>query len=244
MSNAITPMKYLDKAMNTLRDLGLVPEKTEEAPIISLINQISDLDEERIVAIARTLSQVSLFNEVVREQVTSMKLGERYEEVTNAFNTIREDAKEMVEQIEDGTINTWERLQNIWMKVIRGDIPHRFDKIKTVYLDVADDSKDQIKREHLILNAYQDFRGALKESEVLALEVLKKAEGTLDQVKKNLEKAVESVDAFTGDVPSERAKLELARDQRIREVQREERRYQISKDLSGLSAGHQFLRHQ
>lgn len=232
MSNAITPMKYLDKAMSTLRDLGLVPERTEEAPIISLINQITDLDEEKVVAIARTLSQASLFNEVVREQITSMKLGERYEDVTNSFNTIRADAKEMVEQIEDGKINTWERLQNVWMKVTRGDIPDRFNKIKTVYLDVAEDSKDQVRREHLILNAYQDFRGALKESEVLALEVLKKAEGTLDGTKKNLEEAVKNVDAFTGDDPAERAKLELARDQRIRDVQTEERRYQISKDLS------------
>ncbi len=232
MSNAITPMKYLDKAMSTLRDLGLVPERTEEAPIISLINQITDLDEEKVVAIARTLSQASLFNEVVREQITSMKLGERYEDVTNSFNTIRADAKEMVEQIEDGKINTWERLQNVWMKVTRGDIPDRFNKIKTVYLDVAEDSKDQVRREHLILNAYQDFRGALKESEVLALEVLKKAEDTLDGTKKNLEEAVKNVDAFTGDDPAERAKLELARDQRIRDVQTEERRYQISKDLS------------
>ena len=31
-----TPMQYLDKAMTRLRDLGLVPEKTEEAPIVAL----------------------------------------------------------------------------------------------------------------------------------------------------------------------------------------------------------------
>ena len=31
-----TPMKYLDKAINQLRDLGLVPDKSEEAPIIAL----------------------------------------------------------------------------------------------------------------------------------------------------------------------------------------------------------------
>jgi hypothetical protein len=218
--------------MTALRDLGLVPDKTEEAPVISLINQIADLDQERIVAIARTLSQASLFNEVVREQVTRMELGERYEKITNSFNTIREDAKGMVEQIEDGKINTWERLQNVWMKVTRGDIPHRFDEIKKVYLDVADDSKDQIDREHLILNAYRDFRGALKESEVLALEVLNKAEAVLMKAKARLQKAVEAVDAYSGEDAAQRAKLELARDERIRDVQTEERRYQISKDLS------------
>ena len=43
-----TPLKYLDKAVNGLRDLGLMPEKPEEAPIMALIEQVSDLDEEEI----------------------------------------------------------------------------------------------------------------------------------------------------------------------------------------------------
>ena len=64
-----TPIQYLDKAMTRLRDLGLVPEKTEEAPIVALLNRVSDLDNDKVVAIARTLSQASLFNQVVREQV-------------------------------------------------------------------------------------------------------------------------------------------------------------------------------
>ena len=33
------PLKYLDKAMNGLRDLNLVPEKTDEAPIIVLLHE-------------------------------------------------------------------------------------------------------------------------------------------------------------------------------------------------------------
>ena len=101
------PLQYLDKAMNGLRDLGLVPDKTDEAPIIDLINQISDLDEDKTLAIARTLNQASLFNEVVREQVSGMELGDRYEEITNAFNSIRDDARAMVEQVEDGKIDTF-----------------------------------------------------------------------------------------------------------------------------------------
>ena len=227
-----TPLQYLDRAMNALRDLNLVPEKTEEAPIVALLNQISDLDEEKTVAIARTLNQASLFNEVVREQVSAMALGERYDEITDSFNSIRDDAKEMVDQVEDGKISAWERIQNIWMKVTRGDMSDRFEKIKRVYLDVAKDSKDQIAREQLILNAYQDFRGALKEAEVLAFEILKKAEGTLAAKKAELEKAMQAVEHATGDDVAARARLELARDERMRDVQNEEKRYQIAKDLS------------
>ncbi|MBG7602813.1 MAG: cell surface protein [Gammaproteobacteria bacterium] len=232
MSTSISPMKQLDKAMNGLRDLGLVPETTEDSPIISLIEQISDLDEEKTIAIARTLNQASLFNQVVREQIDAMNIGQRYEDITNSFNSIREDTKSMVDQLEDGKIDTFERVGNVWMKVTRGDIPQRFDKIKGVYLEVAADSKDQIKREQLILNAYQDFRGALKESEVLALEVLKKADEKLNGAKGALETAMKAVDAYTGEDAAARAKLEMERDLKIRGVQDEDRRYQIAKDLS------------
>ncbi len=227
------PLKYLDLAMNKLRDLGLVPEDgQQEAPVIALINQISNLDEERTVAIARTLNQASLFNEVVREQIEAMEIGERYEKITAAFNSIRDDAKSMVEQLEDGKISTMERLSNVWMKATRGDIPARFTKIKETYLDVAKDSKDQIGRERLILDAYQDFRGALKESEVLALNVLKKADGKLDEAKAKLEAASNAVETNSNEDREHTAKLELARDERLRELQETDERYQIAKDLA------------
>ena len=227
-----TSIQYLDKAMLKLRDLGLVPEKTEEAPIVVLLNRVSDLDNDKVVAIARTLSQTSLFNQVVREQISGMGLSDRYTKVTDAFNSIRDDAKTLVEQLEDGKINTWERLQNSWMKATRGDIPQRFDKIKRVYLDVAKDTNDQIEREHTILTAYQDFRGALKEAEILALQVLKTAEGKLAAQKAELEKAVQAVEQAPADDLVARAKLELARDEQLRAVQFAEDRYQICKDLS------------
>jgi hypothetical protein len=230
---ATSTLKYLDKALNSLRDMGLVPDKSaQEAPVVALLNQISDLDQERVVAIARTLNQASFFNEVVREQVSAMRLGDRYEDITNSFNSIRDDAKSMVQQVEDGKVSTWERMQNTWMKVTRGDIATRFNSIKDVYLDVARDSHDQIQREHLILNAYHDFRGALKESEVLALEVLKKAEAKLKEAQGKLEAALKTVEAYKGQEPAERARLELARDERLRDVQNDEKRYQIAKDLS------------
>ena len=68
----------------------------------------------------------------------------------------------MLEQLDDGEIDTFERLNNVWMKVTQGDIASRFDDIKEIYLEVAADSRDQIEREQVILEAYQDFRGAIK----------------------------------------------------------------------------------
>jgi hypothetical protein len=219
--------------MNGLHDLGLLPEsKTQEAPIIALLNQISDLDEERVVAISRTLNQASLFNDVVREQVQAMEIGARYEEITSAFNSIRDDAKSMVDQIEDGRIDTFERLGNVWMKVTRGDIATRFGKIKQTYLDVTSSTQDQIQREAKILEAYRDFRGALKQSEVLAFEVLQTAQSKFDAAKAELEQAMKSVEAYTGEDLAARATLEMARDEKVMALQNEEKRYQIAKDLS------------
>ena len=233
MNTVPSPIQYLDKAMNSLHDLGLLPQQAgEEAPVVALLNQISDLDEERVVAITRTLSQASLFNDVVREQVQAMDIGTRYEDIVDAFDSIRDDSRKMVEQIGDGKLDTFERISNVWMKVTRGDIATRFDKIKDTYLDVTAATQDQIQREQKIFEAYQDFRGALKQSEVMSLEVLEKAETSLDAAKEAVNAAMKTVEGFQGEDVVERARQEMARDEAVRALQNEEKRYQIAKDLS------------
>lgn len=228
------PMRYLDKAMNALRDLGLPLPTTgaEESPITALLSRISSLDEGRVVLIARVLNQATAFNEMVREQIKAVEIGNRYQQITDSFNSIRDDAREMVRQVEDGRISTGERLANIWQKATRGDISDRFDRIRRTYLEVSRDTKDQIEREHAILEAYRDFRGALKEAEVMALEVLKTAEGRLSEAKARMEAASRAVESATTTEPAERARLELARDEALRALQAEEGRYQVAKDLS------------
>jgi len=140
----------------------------------------------------------------VREQISGMGIGERYADITHAFNSIRDDAKSMVQQLDDGKIDTLERVSNVWQKVTRGDISSRFDNIKRTYSEVAKDTLDQVQRERLILDAYQDFRGALKESEVLAFEVLKKAEGNLNAAREHMQAASSEVEQAATLEPAER----------------------------------------
>ena len=235
MTADVSPIRYLDRAMNQLHDLGLLPERpggAAEAPIVALLARIMDLDEGRVTAIARTLSQASVFNDVVRAQVQAMDVGQRYRDITDAFDGIRDDARSMVKQVEDGRIDTFERLSNIWMKLSRGDIASRFDKIKGSYLDVTSATQDQIQRERTILEAYRDFRGALKASEVMALEVRETATAKLEAAKAKVAEAMARVEAHAGDDLAGRARLEMARDETVRALQDEEKRYQIAKDLS------------
>jgi flagellar motor protein MotB len=227
-----TPMQYLDQATGALRQLGIMPSRVEDAPINALLQKITDLDADKIAVIARTLGQTTVFNEVVREQTAAMEIGQRYQEIAENFNSIRDDAKKMVDQIADGKIDLLERVTNAWMKISRGDIADRFDKIRGTFLDVTKSTKDQIEREGIILDAYRDFRGALKQAEVSALEVLKVAEAKLEAAKAGLKGAADAVGSFAGTEPAERARLELIRDEHLRRTQDEEKRYQIAKDLA------------
>lgn len=229
-----SPMQYLDKAMEKVRDLGLLPDAGDSRrdPMVALLNQLTGIDEDRVIAISRTLSQASFFNDVVREQVQAMDISNRYEDITNSFNSIRDDAKNMVDQLDDGKITTFERISNIWMKATRGDIADRFDEIKETYLEVTDATQEQIQREQAILDAYQDFRGALKESEIAALELLKQAQQLLEAAQTEVQQAMKAVEGFQGKDAAERARLEMARDEAVRALQAVQKKYQLAKDLS------------
>ncbi|MEQ1901966.1 MAG: cell surface protein [Devosia sp.] len=226
------PLQYLDRAVGAIRELGLWPEQQGEQPITGLLNEITGLDETRVILIGRTLTQASSFNEVVRNQVAAMNVGERYNTITENFNSIRDDAKGLVDQLDDGKIDLMERVGNVWMKVSRGDISTRFVRIRDIYLDVSKETKNQIDREHTILEAYRDFRGALKQAEVMALEVLDTAAKHLEDKKTALQTAADALSGFKEGTPADRARLEMDRDEKLRELQNEERRYQIAKDLS------------
>jgi hypothetical protein len=97
---------------------------------------------------------------------------------------------------------------------------------------VTDATQEQIQREQAILDAYQDFRGALKESEIEALELLKKAEALLKEAQAEVQEAMQAVEDFQGEDMAERARLEMARDEAVRALQTTEKRYQLAKDLS------------
>ena len=233
---AKTPLQYLDKAAGTLRDMGLMPEKVDPAPMTALLEKIASLDKDKIALIARTLGQGDVFNEVVRRETSEITIGQRYQQITEGFNSIRDDAKRMVDQLDDGKIGPLERGTNIWMKIARGDVADRFDKIRKIYLEVTKETKNQIEREGRILDAYRDYRGALKNAEVMALEVLEIADSKLAATKKDLDEASAKVAGFAGTEPAERAKLELERDERLRLMQDEDKRFQIAKVCIQTSA--------
>lgn len=230
MSNDI--VSYVDRAIQLLNKIGITIKPQADVPILKLLDNVAEIDKNRILAIARTLQQQSAFNEVVRKQIDAMDVSQRYTKIVNHFDSIRTDMEKMLDWLDDGKLDLLERIKMGWMSFKRGSIPDRFDLIRKTYLEVSKETGNQVEREHVILNAYQDFRFGLKQAQITAEEVLVTATSRLNECKEKLSNAMAEVDNYQSDNHLELARLELVRDEALRNVQQEDRRYQIILDIT------------
>lgn len=226
------PANYLDRAVSALRRVGINIQMEQGAPVVAILDKIARYDNAKVASIAATLQQSSSFNAAVRDQISGMDISTRYADIAERFNSIRDDAQQMAGWMDDGKLDFRERLQQNWMRLRRGSIPDRFNDIRTTYYEVAESANDQIQRENTILEAYRDFRMALKAAEVQAQELLNTATAALEEKKSALQAASATVEGYTGQDLAERARLELARDEALRTVQNEDKSFQIVKDIA------------
>ena len=230
---------YLDRAIKVLQRFGLSTTGDSGEELIRLLDSVKHVDEARTLAIADVIKHMSTFNRLVRENVENIRIGNRYLEITQMFDSVREDSKMLISQLADGQISRSEKFQNWWMKIRRGTPSDRFETITETYKDVSKDTRDQLDREDAIMDAYIDFRFALKEAEVMATELYEKQKPFLDVAKKGLADSQTGVDNFKGDETAQRGRLELARDEAREKFQDEDRTYQLLKDISeNLSIGY------
>ena len=230
MSNQVVP--YVDRAVQVLNKIGIILKPQTDAPILKLLDNVTEIDKNRVMSIARTLQQQGAFNEVVRDQIDGVEVSQRYTKIVNHFDSIRTDMEKMIGWLDDGRLDFFERIKIGWMKLQRGSIPDRFNLIKDTYLEVSKETGNQVERERIILNAYQDFRFGLKQAQITAEELVNMATARLEDCKNKLSLAIADVDNFNSDDHVARARLELIRDEALRNVQQEDSRYQIILDLA------------
>ena len=224
--------KYLDRAVVVLKKFGVDSQNTAPQELIGLLENVKHLDEAKVLAIADVIQHMSSFNALVRENVESIKIGNRYMDITQMFDSVREDSKRLIAQLDDGKISGTEKLSNWWMKMRRGSPNDRFEKIVEVYGDVAKDTKEALKSEAAIMDAYIDFRFALKEAEVLAREILDTHAPVLEAAKAGLSDAQAALDNYTGEDEGGKSKLELVRDESRHKFEKEDENYQLLKDIA------------
>jgi hypothetical protein len=228
--------RYLDKALSVLEKFGGA-RSTTLSELTKVLEEVRYVDEPKVLAIAKTIQHMSDFNSLVRENVENINVGNRYLEISQMFDSIREDSKTLISQLEDGKISLGEKTQNLWMMIRRGSPGARFDKIAKVYTDVARDTKDQLVREQTIMDGYIDFRFALKEAEVLAREVAAKQLVTQEAARAKLAAAQKAIDDSPKDgaakvADSQSSRLQLARDEARAAFDVEDRNYQLLKDVA------------
>ncbi|MFJ2483905.1 merozoite surface protein 3b [Pseudomonas sp. NPDC087598] len=224
---------YLERALTGLRTIGInLFQPVHDAPVLVLLDRVAQYDNSKVTAIASVLQQSTAFNSMVREQIEGMDISTRFMDITQRFTSIREDASAMAEWMDDGRLDTLEKLKLSWMNLRRGSIPSRFNDIRESYLQVCKSANDQIARESVVLEAYMDFRMAMKAAEVDAQQVLAVAGKALEQRTQALNDASAQVSAAETSEPARRASLELQRDEAVRALQDEDKRYQIVKDIA------------
>jgi hypothetical protein len=223
---------YLDSAMDVLKKFGIDSSNTAPQELIGLLESVKHLDEAKVLAIADVIQHMSAFNALVRDNVESISIGNRYMEITQLFDSVRDDSKRLIAQLDDGKISGSEKMSNWWMKLRRGSPSDRFEKIVEVYSDVAKDTKQALKSEELIMEGYIDFRFALKEAEILARELLDAQVPILDAAKEGLAKSQEALDNYAGTDEGGKSQLELERDEARHRYEQEDETYQLLKDIA------------
>lgn len=228
-----TMRKYLDRALGVLDRFGLSARDDTPQEMIHLLESVKHIDEAKALAIADVIKHMSTFNEMVRENVASVTVGNRYMEITQMFDSVREDSKKLIAQLDDGKISGTEKVSNWWMKIRRGTPSDRFEKIAEIYTDVSKDTRKQLEVEAAIMDAYIDFRFALKEAEVLARDLLVMHAPTLEAAKQGLADTQAAVDAAGENVDqASLSRLELARDEARFKFEAEDKTYQLLKDIA------------
>ena len=231
--------KYLDRAVAVLQKFGVAPTSGSQSELTKLLDEVKHVGEAKVLAIAKTIQHMSTFNALVRDNVESINIGNRYLDITQMFDSVREDSKMLIKQLDDGKFSLAEKAQNLWMRLQRGTPSARFEKIMDLYKDVAADTKNQLDREQAIMDGYIDFRFALKEAEILSRELVETHAPTLETAKAAFAKAQQDVTAAASAEQGVRSKLELARDEARLAFEREDRTYQLLKDVAeNLSIGY------
>jgi hypothetical protein len=168
----------------------------------------------------------------VREQLKGLDSSALYQSITDDFDSIRSDSTKMAEWMADGKLDFFERAQMMFIKIRRGSIPERFASIQKNYLSSVKTIGTEIEREEIIREAYHSYQMAMKQSEILAQEVLKLATDTLEARRSELQSCNEAVEAAQGGDNINLSALELARDEALRAFQMEDKSYQIAKDIA------------
>ena len=101
--------RYLDRAIGVLQKFGVAPAAGSQSELVKLLDEVKHVDEPKVLAIAKTIQHMSTFNALVRDNVESINIGNRYLDITQMFDSVRDDSKTLIRQLDDGKFSMTEK---------------------------------------------------------------------------------------------------------------------------------------
>lgn len=225
-------LTYLNNAKQLLQEQGIIVSTPDSTSIATLLEQIAYLDKDKVTSIVLTLQHQEGFNELVRKNISDMEIANRYNIIATQFNNIRKDANQEVSWAESSKNGLGIKFKRWLSNIKRGSISDQYNRVRETYLQVYNESDNQIKKEKVILKAYDEYRLQLKASQVFASELLKTAENIRIEASEKLNQAKDAIENYSGEEQSEKLSLELEREVALKNYQEQDKKYQIVKDLS------------
>ncbi len=222
----------LQQAIDTVKSLGLGNGVPTISPMVALIEEVKDADEDAAMYLARLANEGQAFNAFATKNIEGLGIGNVYQEIAQNYASIRADAKEAIEHAAAGNESFLSKLTSFWKESTQGTVAERFSKIVETFLAVNAKLSAQVKKENQVLEAYKLFRLAQGQGVVVSLDFKRKHEALLNAAKAAEVDAQAAVDAAPSTDEVERARLMTVRDAAVDARKKREKAWQTAKDIA------------
>lgn len=237
MKLKLDPRNKLHKARRALQLIGVTVEvdSKAQAATLSQIRELEELGPEETAHLVDVVQSMNAFDQLVSDNLRQMNVGERHNEIAENFESIIKDLERKIRGAsgESNVGRKWvDKIQDKLIAWKRGDIKERFEKIKVAYESVYADSDQQIVHEIAILDAYRDYREALRDSMYIAESLKLKATEARDQAGERLKDVKEKMEALPEDATlMEQGPVQIEMDEAQRAFEQLDRRQDIAASL-------------
>ncbi|MCB9359286.1 hypothetical protein H6503_05105 [Candidatus Woesearchaeota archaeon] len=196
-------VNYLGSALSKLKSIGMeIIEKVqgEDVQLGQMLQESVTIDQPKILAIAEVLSYVSTFTQLTMDNVSGMHYGTRYGDINKQFSAARGILQQLNEhRSEDSAggkkVTLPEKLEEIVIQ-LGGTPQKRIIKAVDAFLDVSADAKKTYDKAYAISEAWEDFRLALQDAEVLTYQVMTKQKEVMDNAQQIAIQKMEQYEAI------------------------------------------------
>ncbi len=237
MKLKLDPRNKLHKARRALQLIGVTVEvdSKAQAATLSQIKELEDLGPDETAHLVEVVQSMNAFDQLVSDNLRQMNVGERHNDIAENFESIIKDLERKIRSA-SGEANMgqklFDKIQDRFNAFRRGDIKERFEKIKVAYESVFADSGKQIEHEMAILDAYRDYREALRDSMYIAESLKDKATAARDIAGDRLKEAKANLEALPDDASvMQQGPLQIEMDEAQRAFEQVDRRQDIAASL-------------